>query len=105
MLHILHNYDLRQHQIQGEFHAVRLKDLRLGFSFPLDVAAPIKHKLNFLAYWSNKMQISTDGSFDLRANLQHLCTPEKLLAYLWREFYTLLVSDDYTRGTKVLQHF
>ena len=76
---------------QGTFHALRPVDLRRGVSFSVGVAAWIQPKQYPLAYWRNRMQISTLGSRifvpQVYASLQLWRTTEELLAYLRREFY------------------
>ena len=50
---------------QDAFHALRPEDLRGGVSFPVGVAAWIRPKLYSLLYWRNRMQIWTQGYFDI----------------------------------------
>ena len=82
---------------QGEFgtHSMHLGPKISGVELAFMLAWRRGYSLNYtlLAYWSNKMEISTHGSFDL--NPQSWRTLGELLAHLRREFntgYTLQIS-------------
>ena len=50
---------------QGAFHSLKHEDLWRCVSFPVCVVAWIEPIQYSLVHWRNKMQISTNGNFDL----------------------------------------
>ena len=57
--------------IQGAIHALKPKDFRCEFSFPVSMTVWTWPKLFALEYWRNEMQILSRDSFDLYTSGVH----------------------------------